>query len=111
MKISLRSLTSLAALAGGVALMQFQTGCSATATRQSTGEYVDDATITTKVKAALVKDPVVKALDVQVETFKNTVQLSGFVDSTVQKARAEEIARGTNGVRDVTNNIQLKSTR
>ncbi len=110
MKISLRSVTSIAALAGGLALIQFQTGCSATSTRQSTGEYVDDATITTKVKAALVKDPVVKALDVQVETFKNTVQLSGFVDTAEQKTQAERVAASVAGVQSVRNNISLKTS-
>ena len=56
-------------------------GCAATATRESTGEYVTDSWITTKVKAALVEDPQVKATEVNVETYKGTVQLSGFVSS------------------------------
>jgi osmotically-inducible protein OsmY len=99
------------ALLGGVASTALFTACSATATRQSTGEYIDDTAVTAKVKSAFVSDDTVKALDVQVETFRGVVQLSGFVDSQVQKSRAEEIARGINGVRDVTNNIQLKSTR
>lgn len=84
-------------------------GCAGTATRESTGEYIDDATITTKVKAAFVKDPVVKALQVNVDTFKSAVQLSGFVDTPEQKARAEQIARGISGVADVKNNITVKS--
>lgn len=85
------------------------TACSSSATRQSTGEYIDDAAITAKVKGSFVRDDTVKALDVQVETFKGVVQLSGFVDSSMQRDRAEEIARATNGVREVTNNIQLKA--
>jgi hyperosmotically inducible periplasmic protein len=105
MKKSLSCLFS-ALLLGSVA---FTAGCSATATRQSTGEYIDDAAITTKVKSTFVSDDTVKALDVKVETFKGVVQLSGFVDSALQRDRAEQIARTTNGVRDVTNNIQLKS--
>ena len=109
MKLTLRSLASVAALAGSLALVQTQTGCSATATRQSTGEYVDDAAITAKVKAALVRDPVVKALDVEVETFKSTVQLSGFVDTPEQKAQAERVAASVNGVQNVRNNITLKT--
>lgn len=96
-----------AALLGSVA---FTAACSATATRQSTGEYIDDTAITAKVKGAFVKDDTVKALDVQVETFRGVVQLSGFVDSMVQKDRAEQIARGINGVADVTNNIQVKAS-
>lgn len=109
MKISLRTLASVAVLAGGFSILQLQTGCSATATRQSTGEYVDDAAITAKVKAAFVKDPVVKALDVEVETFKSTVQLSGFVDTPEQKAQAERVAASIAGVQTVRNNITLKA--
>jgi hyperosmotically inducible protein len=95
-------------LLGGIA---FTSACSSTATRQSTGEYIDDTAITAKVKSAFVSDDSVKALDVQVETFRGVVQLSGFVDSAAQKSRAEQLARNTNGVRDVTNNIQLKSNQ
>jgi hyperosmotically inducible protein len=93
---------------GGLAGISLTTACSSTATRQSTGEYIDDAAITAKVKSAFVSDDSVRALDVKVDTFRGVVQLSGFVDSAAQKSRAEQIARTTNGVRDVTNNIQLK---
>lgn len=110
MKSSLRSLATLAALAGGLALVQSQTGCAGTATRESTGEYVDDATITTKIKAAFVKDPLVKAIDVKVETFKGVVQLSGFVDNNEQRDRAQEIAAGIRGVVNVKNSITLKGS-
>jgi hyperosmotically inducible protein len=89
----------------------FTSACSATATRQSTGEYIDDTTITAKVKSAFVSDDNVKAMDVQVETFRGVVQLSGFVDTAFQKQQAETVARGVNGVRDVTNNIQLKANQ
>ncbi len=87
----------------------FYSGCSATGTRQSTGEYIDDAAITTKVKALYVQDPIVKALDVGVDTFKGTVQLSGFVDTAEQKARAEQIARGVPGVSNVQNRLSVKA--
>jgi hyperosmotically inducible periplasmic protein len=107
MKLSLRSIASLALLAGSIAL--FQSGCAGTATRESTGEYVDDAAISTKVKAAFIKDPLVKALDVKVETFRNVVQLSGFVETAEQKSRAEQLAAGIQGVQSVKNNIALKS--
>lgn len=107
MKHTIVTLTSLLALGAGAAT--FTSGCAGTATRESTGEYVDDAAITAKVKAAFVKDPVVKALDVKVETFKGTVQLSGFVDNGEQKARAEQLASSTNGVVGVRNNITLKA--
>lgn len=96
-----------ALLLGGIA--SFNTACSATATHQSTGEYIDDTAITAKVKSAFVSDDTVKAREVKVDTFRGVVQLSGFVDSAAEKARAEEVARSVNGVRDVTNNIQLKA--
>jgi osmotically-inducible protein OsmY len=82
--------------------------CAGTATRESSGEYVDDAAITTKVKTALVRDKTVSALDVSVETFKGVVQLSGFVDTPEQKARAEADAAAVAGVRSVQNNITVK---
>jgi osmotically-inducible protein OsmY len=105
MKLSVPLLTSVLLLTGAVAL---QTGCASTQTRQSTGEMVDDAAITTKVKAAFVRDPLVKALDVSVDTFKGTVQLSGFVNSAEEKSKAEQIARTVSGVTNVQNNITVK---
>lgn len=84
------------------------TGCAATSTRESTGEYVDDSAITTKVKSAFAQDPVVKARDVKVETFKGVVQLSGFVDTAQEKSRAADLASGVSGVKSVTNNITVK---
>ena len=106
MKNSLK-LTALLALAAG-GILSLPTGCAGTATRQSTGEYVDDASITTKVKAAFVKDEVVKAMQVDVTTFKGNVQMSGFVDTAEQKSRAGQIAGGIPGVTKVTNNITVK---
>jgi hyperosmotically inducible periplasmic protein len=107
MKLSVTTLVTILALGTSVATLS--TGCAGTATRESTGEYIDDATISAKVKGAFVKDPLVKALDVKVDTFKGTVQLSGFVDTAEQKARAEQIAAGITGVAGVKNNISLKS--
>ncbi len=106
MKTSLKLLALLALGAAGVTTLP--TGCAGTATRESTGEYVDDATITTKVKAALVQDPIVKAHQVDVTTFKGDVQLSGFVDNADQKTQAGRIAAGIPGVKNVTNNINVK---
>ena len=106
MKKSVTTLVTLLALTSGAALIQ--SGCAGTATRSSTGEYIDDSAITAKVKTAFIGDPVVKALDVHVETFKGVVQLSGFVNSQEQKNRAEQIARSTSGVTNVTNNISIK---
>ena len=107
MKLSVPTLVAILALGGGIAT--FSTGCAGSATRQSTGEMVDDATITTKVKTAFVRDELVKALDVKVDTFKGTVQLNGFVDTEEQKRRAEQIAAGVQGVMKVQNNISVKS--
>lgn len=106
MKKSLTTLLAILAISSGLSLLP--AGCAGTSTRESTGEYVDDASISTKVKAAFVRDPVVKALQVKVDTFKGVVQLSGFVDTPDQKARAEQIARSTPGVQSVTNNISIK---
>jgi hyperosmotically inducible periplasmic protein len=72
------------------------------------GEYVDDAWITAKVKTLLLKDEGVKGLDVNVETHKGTVQLSGVVSSPTQIVQAERVARSVEGVKDVSNSLQLK---
>jgi len=106
MKNSIKLIALLAIGAGG--MLSLPTGCAGTSTRQSTGEYVDDAAITAKVKTALVKDPVVKAMQVDVTTFKGNVQLSGFVDTAEQKARAGQVAGTVQGVTNVTNNITVK---
>jgi osmotically-inducible protein OsmY len=82
--------------------------CAPTSTREGTGEYIDDAAITTKVKAAFAGDPLVKATEVKVETFKGTVQLSGFVQSRESSDRAAQIAREVKGVKSVKNDIVIK---
>jgi len=83
-------------------------GCASTPQTEGTGEYVDDSVITTKVKAALVNDPDVSAAEVNVETFKGVVQLSGFVNSRADMNKAVEIARGVKGVTSVKNDMRLK---
>lgn len=83
-------------------------GCASTPKEAGTGEYIDDRVITTKVKAALVEDPVTKAYQINVTTFKGEVQLSGFVDSAQAVAKAGEVARGVNGVKSVKNNLTVK---
>ena len=90
------------------ALMLAVAGCAATATHESTGQYVDDSWITTKVKAALVDNPNVKATEVNVETFKGDVQLSGFVSSQTAMNEAVRLARGIKGVRSVKNDMRVK---
>jgi osmotically-inducible protein OsmY len=82
--------------------------CAPTAKREGTGEYMDDALVTTKVKAALAADPNVKATEVKVETFKGMVQLSGFVSSQESIQKAIDIARGVGGVRGVKNDMVVK---
>jgi hyperosmotically inducible protein len=101
--ITLFAMISL--LTGTAAL---QSGCASTPTKESTGEFIDDASITTRVKAALVKDDTVKAREVNVETFKGVVQLSGFVSTAEERSRAGQLAAAVRGVQAVTNNIQLK---
>lgn len=83
-------------------------GCASTANSQSTGEYLDDSVITTKVKAAILEDPMTKVLEIKVTTFKGEVQLSGFVGSQAEANRAVELARGVKGVTSVKNDMQIK---
>ena len=84
-------------------------GCtSSDRTTETTGSYIDDATITTKVKAAILAEPGLKTLQIGVETFKDVVQLSGFVDTAQSKTRAEELAAGVPGVISVKNNLVIK---
>jgi hyperosmotically inducible protein len=102
-----KKLASIIALSSAVALGCLA-GCAATPTKDSTGEYVDDATVTTKVKSALLGDGAVKSFEIKVETFKGVVQLSGFVDTADQKAAAERDAMAVSGVKDVKDNITVK---
>ena len=82
--------------------------CAGSRTRESTGEFVDDSAITTKVKAALLAEPGIRSYQISVETFKGVVQLSGFVDTQQQKSKAGEIAWSVDGVNSVKNNILVK---
>jgi osmotically-inducible protein OsmY len=82
-------------------------GCAATATKESTGEYIDDAAITTKVKAAIFDRPTLKMFDIHVETFKGVVRLSGTVSSRATIEEAGKVARSVAGVESVKNGLQL----
>ena len=82
--------------------------CASTRTHESTGEYVDDSVITTKVKALLAEDNFLKSFQISVETYKGTVQLSGFVNSRETVNKAGEIARSVKGVKSVRNNLIVK---
>jgi len=83
--------------------------CAHNGTERSTGQTVDDATITAKVKSQLLADPDVSALNVNVTTFKGQVQLSGYVDNTTQRSKAEQIAKNTSGVKSVSNDLIVKA--
>ena len=83
-------------------------GCGATSTREGTGEYIDDTVITTKVKAAILNTASLKVSEINVETFKCVVQLSGFVSSTDDISTAMRVARGVTGVTAVKNAMQVK---
>ena len=82
--------------------------CASSPKQESTGEFVDDSVITTKVKSLLAADAFLKSFQIGVETFKGTVQLSGFVDSQQTADKAVEIARGVKGVTSVKNNMIVK---
>jgi osmotically-inducible protein OsmY len=84
------------------------TACASTARTEGTGEYVDDTVITTKVKTAVLNDPMLKSAEINVETFKGRVQLSGFVNSQADINQAVKVARGVEGVTSVTNDMKLK---
>ncbi len=83
-------------------------GCGSTPKQEGTGEYIDDTVITTKVKAAILNEPTLKSAEINVETFKGVVQLSGFVSSSANINKAIEVARGVAGVKSVKNSLQLK---
>jgi len=82
--------------------------CTSTRTSDSTGEYIDDSAITAKVKSALLDDSGLKSFNIGVETNKDVVQLSGFVNSEQIKARASDVTAGIAGVRGVRNNLIVK---
>ncbi|MFA6899287.1 MAG: BON domain-containing protein [Desulfurivibrionaceae bacterium] len=86
-------------------------GCASTATKEGTGEYIDDSVITTKVKTEIFKDDSLKSSEINVETFKGVVQLSGFVNSQADINKAVAVARTVKGVASVKNNMQLKQLK
>jgi osmotically-inducible protein OsmY len=106
MKTSLLRIIVGLSLTGSIVLLAF--GCAATPTSDSTGQYVDDSTITTKVKSALLGDDAVKSFEIHVTTFKGTVQLSGFVDNSDERAAAGHDAQAVPNVKEVDNNITVK---
>jgi len=108
MKTFLKPVVAAVLFTTPVGLACFTGGRAATPTQQSTGEYIDDSSITVKVKAAFVKDPLIKDLAVSVETFKGVVQLSGFVNTVEEKEQAARVAATITGVTEVKNSIVAK---
>jgi len=94
---------SLAAIA-----LTVMVGCASTTKKEGTGEYIDDSVITTKVKAAVFNEPTLKSSEINVETFKGVVQLSGFVNSQTDINKAVEVAGRVVGVASVKNSMHLK---
>ena len=83
-------------------------GCASTPTQESTGEFLDDSVITTKVKAAIFDEPDLKTFDISVNTVKGEVELSGLVSSKSEVSKAAEVARGVIGVKSVKNDLRVK---
>ena len=98
-----RVFTFLAALA-----LATMIGCASTRTQESTGQYIDDSTITTKVKAAVFNEPSLKSAQINVETFKGQVQLSGFVGTQAEINKTVEVARAVGGVTSVRNDMRIR---
>ena len=104
MKNITRKLASLA----GVVLIATAFGCASTSKTEGTGEYMDDTVITTKVKAAILDEPTLKSAEINVETFKGVVQLSGFVTSRDAINKAAAVAGNVKGVKSVKNDMRVK---
>lgn len=83
-------------------------GCASTSKQEGTGEYIDDSVITTKVKTAVFQEPSLKSSEINVETYKGVVQLSGFVNSAADINKAVEVARSVKGVTSVKNDMRVK---
>jgi osmotically-inducible protein OsmY len=99
--------TSISVLFAAVALTTLA-GCASTQKHESTGQYIDDTAITTSVKAAIFNEPGLKSAEINVETFKGRVQLSGFVSSREKSERAAQVAQAVNGVTSVANDMRIK---
>lgn len=91
-----------------VAFAALLAACAGTAKQESTGEYIDDTVLTSRVKSVLLNDPGVSGLAINVETFKGTVQLAGFVKTVTERNRAVQLARDVKGVRQVKNDILIR---
>lgn len=101
-------LNAVSGLSTAIIMTAALSGCAGSATRESTGGYIDDTVITAKVKSALLTDKTVRSTEIGVETFKGRVQLSGFVSSESVANRAVEVTRAVRGVRVVENDMKVK---
>ena len=86
----------------------FVSACASTPKQESTGQYVDDSLITTKVKTAILNEPSLKVSQITVETYKGVVQLAGFVDSSAAGSKAADLARDVKGVSSVKNDTRVR---
>jgi osmotically-inducible protein OsmY len=103
----MNSLNRIATLIAAVAFAALA-GCASTRTQESTGQYIDDTVLTTNVKAAILNAPTLKSAEINVETFKSRVQLSGFVRSQANMDEAVKVAQAVQGVTSVKNDMVLK---
>jgi|SRR5690606_17166526 len=99
---------TVAALAVAASTLLIVPGCAVSRDQSTVGEYIDDAAITTKVKAKLAEDKTVSATSISVETLNGVVMLSGFAKSGTEKSRAEALAREVNGVKSVKNQVVVQ---
>src|ERR1017187_1724289 len=104
----MKNITRKLAYLAGIQFVAISLGCASARTQKGSGEYVGDTVITSKVKAAVFNEPSLKSAEINVETFKGVVQLTGFVSSRASIDKAVEIARGVKGVRSVRNDMRLK---
>ena len=108
MKKIVRHAMASAAVALTLAMPLPLLGCAASGTSESTGEYIDDATVSTKVRAKILADPDVKISEIKVTTYRGTVQLSGFVDNQQMVSKAEADAKSVAGVKEVKNDLIVR---
>jgi hypothetical protein len=106
-ELSMKTIKTFTALVA-TTLLLVTLGCASTRTHEGTGQYVDDSVITTKVKSAILGEPGLKVSEINVETFKGVVQLSGFVSTREDINSAIKLAQNVNGVKSVKNDMQLK---
>jgi osmotically-inducible protein OsmY len=105
---AMSTISKLSQLGVIMLMVTFVSACAGSRTQSSTGEYLDDSMITSKVKAKLLEDKEVSGLAVNVETFKGVVQLSGFAKTEAERQKAVQLARSVGGVKEIKDDIRLK---